>query len=259
MNTTELIERAGYECEDHFAETSDGFFLVLHRIKGNEGRPPLIFMHGLMMCDEVWVFEKRFSLPIFLHEKGYDVWLCNNRGNKYSWMHQRLNRAEEKYWDYSIDELARYDVPTCVDYVINSTQMPQVGYVGFSNGTAQMFAALSSTHKLNDHISVFIAIAPACKLLTINDKGGGSLLYPLVTTRRSFFTWIFGKRSMLSTSDVWRRYLNVDMLVQAIDLSLVMLFGWHTNNCAPDVKPLFYSHLYSTVSTKSGKHRREIR
>jgi hypothetical protein len=32
----------------------------------------------------------------------------NNRGNRYSHKHLRLKPSEDEYWNFSIDELARY-------------------------------------------------------------------------------------------------------------------------------------------------------
>ena len=41
------------------------------------------------------------------------------------------------------------------------TQANKLSYVGFSQGTAQAFAALSIHPRLNEKINVFIALAPA--------------------------------------------------------------------------------------------------
>jgi len=41
------------------------------------------------------------------------------------------------------------------------TKSEKLSYVGFSQGTAQAFAALSIHPGLNDKVNVFIALAPA--------------------------------------------------------------------------------------------------
>lgn len=41
------------------------------------------------------------------------------------------------------------------------TKAPQLSYIGFSQGTAQAFAALSIHPQLNEKVNVFIALAPA--------------------------------------------------------------------------------------------------
>eukprot|EP01071_Lankesteria_metandrocarpae_P008341 Lankesteria_metandrocarpae@DN4941_c0_g1_i4.p1 len=131
---------------------------------GDDTCLPVLMMHGIMMSSEVFVCNAHLSLPVFLFKLGYDVWLANNRGNKYSWMHRTLRRHDPKYWDFSIDELAAYDVPAFVNRVLYLCNTRRLLYIGFSNGTAQMFAALAQDPVLNDKIALFIAMAPACKL-----------------------------------------------------------------------------------------------
>lgn len=54
----------------------------------------------------------------------------NNRGNRYSHKHVSLSPNEDEYWNFSIDELARYDLPCMVDYVLAYTNEAQLRYIG---------------------------------------------------------------------------------------------------------------------------------
>lgn len=45
----------------------------------------------------------------------FDVWLGNNRGNKYSGKHMKLTRNDDEFWNFSLDDFARKDVPAMVD------------------------------------------------------------------------------------------------------------------------------------------------
>ena len=49
-----------------------------------------------------------------LVEAGYDVWLGNYKGNTYTRNHTYLNPDEGKkgFWDFTWDEMAKYDIPT---------------------------------------------------------------------------------------------------------------------------------------------------
>lgn len=79
-------------------------------------------LSGLLDCSFSWFVNNNTEkcLPFILADQGYDVWLMNNRGNKYSMGHrQYINLMDNfKFWDFSIDEMALYDVVALVDYVI---------------------------------------------------------------------------------------------------------------------------------------------
>lgn len=164
----------GYEHEEHVVLTKDGYLLGLHRLPSKRGerrnqantstgKPVVYLHHGLLMNSEVWVCltDPARSLAFTLAELGFDVWLGNNRGNKYSKKSIHHNPNSTKFWDYSIDDFAWHDIPDSIEYIIEATQEPSVSYVGFSQGTAQAFAALSIHPPLNRRINVFVALAPA--------------------------------------------------------------------------------------------------
>ena len=50
---------------------------------------------------------------------GYDVWIGNLRGNKYSYEHERLDPAEnpKEFFDFSIEHHTKYDLVAMIDYI----------------------------------------------------------------------------------------------------------------------------------------------
>jgi len=62
------------------------------------------------------------SLAMMLADNGYDVWLGNNRGNKYSYKHTHLKPSDDKFWDFSLDEQIMIDIPTMLEYVLTTTE-----------------------------------------------------------------------------------------------------------------------------------------
>eukprot|EP01071_Lankesteria_metandrocarpae_P008340 Lankesteria_metandrocarpae@DN4941_c0_g1_i3.p1 len=223
---------------------------------GDDTCLPVLMMHGIMMSSEVFVCNAHLSLPVFLFKLGYDVWLANNRGNKYSWMHRTLRRHDPKYWDFSIDELAAYDVPAFVNRVLYLCNTRRLLYIGFSNGTAQMFAALAQDPVLNDKIALFIAMAPACKLQSLNPQRDKelTLLYPLISSNATLFYLLFGRKSMLSTADTWKRILPSDLWLKLIEWCIHILFSWKISHSSVDDKRRLCAHMYSTTSVKVIHH-----
>ncbi|QDS69321.1 hypothetical protein FKW77_003290 [Venturia effusa] len=262
----ELCDIFGYYAEEHVVQTKDGYLLGLHRLgwkkdevytrvnagQGSTQKKVIYLHHGLMMNSEVWVCltEQERCLPFLLVEQGYDVWLGNNRGNKYSKKSTTLVPTDPKFWSFSIDQFAFHDIPDSIDYILETTKQPSLSYIGFSQGTAQAFATLSIHPTLNDKVDVFIALAPAMSPPGLTT----GIVDSFVKTSPDVLFLLFGRRSLLSSATMWQALLYPPIFVRFIDFSLTFLFGWHTRNITPHQKLAAYPHLYSFTSTKSVVH-----
>lgn len=60
--------------------------------------------------------------------------------------------------------MAKYDVPAVVSYTLSVTGKPSLHWVGHSQGTAQMFIALTTQPDLAPRIASFSALAPVAYL-----------------------------------------------------------------------------------------------
>ncbi|CAN1783930.1 Triacylglycerol lipase 2 [Linum perenne] len=150
-----MITSQGYTCEEHTVTTSDGYILSLQRIPvgysgGSHGeRTPVLLQHGVLMDGMTWLLlPPRQSLAFVLADHGYDVWIANSRGTKYSRGHTSLSTDEKGYWDWSWDELVKYDLPATVDYVHHQTGQ-NMHYIGHSQGTLTALAAFSKGQLMN--------------------------------------------------------------------------------------------------------------
>ena len=74
------------------------------------------------------------TAPAFqLARAGYDVWLGNNRGNKYSIGHQTLSTKSKAYWSFSFTELGEYDAPAQIEYALKTAGVQKASaYIGHS-------------------------------------------------------------------------------------------------------------------------------
>ncbi|QDZ26026.1 lipase [Chloropicon primus] len=124
----------------------------------------VILQHGLLGSSFGWVVNlPHQSLAYLLADAGYDVWLPNSRGNTFSRNNTHYDPDSTEFWDYSWDDQAKYDLPAVYKYVLGVTGSEDLAYVGHSQGTTMMFAALSTPEiaaYITPRTSHYMALAP---------------------------------------------------------------------------------------------------
>lgn len=262
----ELCELYGYYAEEHIVQTGDGYLLGVHRLGWRRGeedqrvnsgpgsveKKVVYLHHGLMMNSEVWVCltDKERCLPFVLVEQGYDVWLGNNRGNKYSKKSLHHSPTDIPFWSFSMDQFAFHDIPDTIDYVLSTTKQPSLSYIGFSQGTAQAFAALSIHPTLNEKVDVFVALAPAMAPPGL----ASGIVASFVKSSPEVLYLAFGRRAILGSATMWQALLYPGIFTYFIDKSMSFLFNWKTQNITAHQKLAAYPHLYSFSSVKTVVH-----
>jgi pimeloyl-ACP methyl ester carboxylesterase len=148
---------------------SDGWTLDIFRVPhGRQSRaagalgPPVLVQHGFVDSSSGWLLNTPpESLALILADAGFDVWLGNNRGNSYSLQCANFSANDSRYWAFSFDEFATFDLPLEIELVLNVSGASSLSYIGVSQGTTQAFAAFSSDDAaLAARVNLFIAFAP---------------------------------------------------------------------------------------------------
>lgn len=127
MWTNELLKFYGYPVEVHKIHTDDGYINTFFRFQAKgtsirSGLPVLYFQHGLLDSSDGIISNEPSKNPGFrFAEWGYDVWLGNNRGNKYSMEHEHLSTKDKAYWKFSFEEYAFHDLPSAFAYITKVT------------------------------------------------------------------------------------------------------------------------------------------
>ncbi|XP_032738937.1 lipase member K isoform X2 [Lontra canadensis] len=134
MNISQIISYWGYPCEEYDVVTKDGYVLGIYRIPHGRGCPRT--------------------------NRGYDVWMGNSRGNTWSRKHLKFSPKSREYWAFSVDEMAGYDLPATIDFIVEKTGQERIYYVGHSQGTTIAFIAFSTNPELAKRIKIFFALAP---------------------------------------------------------------------------------------------------
>eukprot|EP00298_Acanthocystis_sp_HF-20_P001731 c12167_g1_i1.p1 GENE.c12167_g1_i1~~c12167_g1_i1.p1 ORF type:complete len:476 (+),score=179.62 c12167_g1_i1:44-1471(+) len=163
-NLRDLVDSNGLQVVEHEVTTMDGYICTVHQLinpKSPATKGPILLQHGVADSADTWVMDKREkSLGYILVDEGYQVYLGNSRGNKYCKKHKTLSTSDHRFWEFTWDAMAKYDQPAFIDFILGATGSSSLVYIGHSQGTTQMFAALVSNPELSKKISLFIALAP---------------------------------------------------------------------------------------------------
>lgn len=159
-----LATKYGTKIEGHDLVTEDGYILKLFHLVGDKRRPVLL-NHGALQSADTFILRGNTSLAIQLIKRGYDVWLLNVRGNRYSRKHLRLNpNTDKEFWDFSFVEFGKFDIPTAIDYILGGTGEKPLSVIGFSEGTTAMYALGAMKPEYNEKVNIHVSLAPICYL-----------------------------------------------------------------------------------------------
>ncbi|XP_078166828.1 triacylglycerol lipase 2-like isoform X3 [Carex rostrata] len=167
---TLMVNSRGYKCEEYEVRTQDGYILSMQRIpEGRNGdknggkKQPVLLQHGILMDGITWLLNSpEESLAFILADNGFDVWIANTRGTRWSQRHVSLDLSTRDYWAWSWDELVMHDLPSNVDFVYSKTRL-KLHYVGHSLGTLVALASLSEGN-LVDKLKSAVLLSPVAYL-----------------------------------------------------------------------------------------------
>lgn len=170
------IKSQGLQFERFDVTTDDGYILDLWHVYKTEcvdraKYEPVFFQHGLIDIAGTWFFNSpNKSMASRLANNCRDVWLGNNRGTVNSFKHVNLTVDDQKYWDYSFHEMAKYDVPANINFILEKTGHSKINYVGHSQGTTQFWLANILHDDIGSKIKKMAACAPVMFLHHTNSE-----------------------------------------------------------------------------------------
>lgn len=205
-------EEYGYPLEQHNVTTSDGYILGLFRIPFGLNQTfdpdrPVVIWHPAYLdsADSVVIRGPEWSPAFYLANEGYDVWIANPRGNKYSQGHETLDRSQEQYWNFTFTS-AMNDSMAILDYVLEETDSETVGYVTHSLSSTGMLSAMALN---NDYyrtkISIMFMLAPIATLQNTQSVVNQVLarIKVLLPLARQFGVYSFGGTGYTSNPTVY--------------------------------------------------------
>ena len=187
-----VMQVHGYAWEAFKVPTEDGYTLTTFRVTGkvqedgsvvtrDPTEPPVLVQHGLGSdaATWLWTYTKGVPLPLQLYDEGFDVWLGNNRGTGYSQVHESLSSDQKEFWQYDWAEMGRYDTPANISMIKEQTGFEKILYLGYSQGTTQMFYGLSKYEEsfYADSLLKFTAFAPCIRFAQDSEKVWGRSIF----------------------------------------------------------------------------------
>lgn len=262
MQTPELIRYYGYPCEIHNVTTEDGYILSLHRIPhGRKSRQsknyPVFLQHGILDSSATFAMNlPHQSLAFILADEGYDVWLGNSRGNTYSRSHVKYTVKDAKFWDFSFDEMAKYDLPASINYVLKISKTKDLYYVGHSQGTTIGFAEFSQNKKLAEKIRTFFGLAPVA---TVGHIKGAIKYLSYFSTEAKFLIKLLGINEFLP-SDFFTKFIgekvcgSFHIFEESCSNVVFLIAGFDKKELNESRVPVYLSHLPAGTSVKDLLH-----
>jgi pimeloyl-ACP methyl ester carboxylesterase len=209
---TELINsKAGFYAEDAVVMTEDGYGLSVQIMEARSDPAvprssfvgTIIMQHGFLDASHTWVLnEANESLAFLAASAGYRVYLTNIRGNEYSTL-VSPNAGSHDYYEFSYDEMIRYDAPALISFVQQHSGSPAVHWIGHSQGTLMMFGGLASGSVDPASLLSFHALAPIAFL----GHQTSAMLTTLSEVPESVIRLVLGKGEVPDDSNNLVRYL----------------------------------------------------
>ncbi|XP_026754692.2 lipase 3-like [Galleria mellonella] len=260
LNITQLLNKYGYPVEQHEVLSSDGYILTMFRIPSDG--PVVFVMHGILCSSDDFVTTgPNNGLAYLLADAGYDVWLGNARGNVHSRRHISLSPSCAEFWDFSWDEIGRYDLPAMIDYALDKTNQKQLVYIGHSQGTTTYFVMCSERPEYNDKIKLMIALS-AVSFLSHTKS-------PLLKIFSAIYPFLWANLKALGIYDFMPRNVLLEFLTNTFcgrpataaiicDSIVFLLMGPDYAQINATALPVIFGHMPAGIATKQLVHYAQI-
>lgn len=258
MSFEEICKFRGYNADTHEVTTEDGYVLTLFRLRSGVAakKRPILLVHGLTHTAATFVVNQSVKGPAFrLVDESHDVWLLNTRGNFLSRKHVELDSKSEEYWQWTSNEIGKFDIPATIDYILKDTNVDKINYLGHSQGGFVIMFCLATRPEYASKVNLAALFAP---------PGGGQ-----ITTKAEYLKNILDPQ-LIENLERDKVYLIADK-TQALNLLASDVFNniesaakykdrydYTLHNEDPEVMIVYLQHFCGGTSLNNLKYFRQF-
>ena len=263
-----LLRKYGYTAENHRIVTADGYILNAHRCSGGPvsaprpGKPVAFLMHGMLSSSaDYTLMGPQTSLVYMLSDLGYDVWMGNSRGNRYSNTHTSLNNETQQYWDFSWHEIAVRDLPAMIDYTLSHTGQSKLHYIGHSMGTTAYLALISEIPSYNSKIISCQLLAPAAYMHNVKSPyviWMATYLYNMQMALDMMGTYYFAPTNEMDVKAAYDDCRDGAPYQEMCTMTMFLIAGFNSQETNRTMLPVIKAHSPAGASTKNMLHYAQI-
>lgn len=268
LDTIGLLRKYGYTAEALTVTTSDGYRLGIHRCSGGPLSPPALnkpvafLMHGQLSSSADYVIMgPNNALVYMLADLGYDVWMGNSRGNRYSNTHTSLNNESQAYWDFGWHEIGAIDVPTMIDFILARTGQQKLHYIGHSMGTTVYFVMISEKPHYASKLRSVQLLAPATYMtyiLTPYVRWIATYAYTFDLMYQMMGTYYFAPTTEMDKQAAYDECRDGAEFQEFCAIQIFLIAGWNSVETNRTMLPVINAHSPAGASVKNMLHYAQI-
>lgn len=259
-NIEDLSAELGINVEHHLVRTEDDYLLGLQRLRlkninaSIQTKGTILIIHGSFQDSESFLCSGTSSLGSLLCHEGYDVWLGNNRGTKYSFFHETFNSDTSTFWDFCVDDMGIFDFPSMLKYVLKASNQSKIKIIGYSQGASQIFLGLAIYPELCNSVKCFVSLAAALSSKT----AGHSFIHSFVKYNYVFcaflLRFIFGDKSMVQVTLLLKNTMSRKLFCTMCSIGFYFVMGWKFKNISMSRRINLFQYIFSEISVKCVLH-----